>query len=253
MPMKICAVLRVVPDLVEEIEIEETEIVPFAYIANERDEHAVEEALILKEKAGGSVDVLGVVDEDTASDVDEPLAMAYAKGADNLIKAILSRKTFRRYEVAKGLAEFLKDKGYDVIFTGIQAIDAFAGTLGGMLARCMNLPYIGGVVEVDVQNGTLVVKKELGGGLLGEYRVSTPAILGVVSAERPLKFVPFAKLKKAMKEANIDEVDIEVPEIEGIDVLRYYEPPKPEITLLEGDPEELAEKLVGVLKEVSVL
>jgi len=250
--MRICAILRVVPDLVEDIEINE-ELIPFAYIANERDEHAVEEALILKEKVGGTVDVLGVVDEDAAGDIDEPLAMAYAKGADNLIKAILSRKTYRRYEVAKGLAGFMKDKNYDVVVTGIQAIDAFAGTLGGILARCMRIPYIGGVVEVDAQDGSLTVKKELGGGLLGEYRVALPAIIGVVSAERPLKFVPFAKLKKAMKEANIEEVNVEVPELEGIKVVRYYEPPKPEITLLEGEPEEIADKLIEVLKEVSVL
>ncbi|AEA47565.1 electron transfer flavoprotein subunit beta/FixA family protein [Archaeoglobus veneficus] len=251
--MKICAILRLVPDLVEEIEISETEITPFAYIANERDEHAVEEALVLKEKSGATVDVLGIVDEDTETEIDEPLAMAYAKGADNLIKAILSRSTYRRIEVAKGLAEFLKDKEYDVIMVGIQAIDAFAGTLGGMLARCMGIPYIGGVVEADVQDGNLVVKKELGGGLLGEYKVSLPAVVGVVSAERPLKFVPFAKLRQAMKKAEIEEVEIEVPELEGVEVLRYYEPPKPEITLLEGEPEEIADKLVEVLKELSVL
>ncbi len=251
--MKICAILRVVPDLVEDIEINEEELIPFAYIANERDEHAVEEALILKEKAGGTVDVLGVVDEDTAGDIDDALAMAYAKGADNLIKAILSRKTYRRYEVAKALAGFLKDKNYDVIIPGIQAIDAFAGTLGGMLARCMRIPYIGGAIEIEAQDGALSVKKELGGGLLGEYRVSLPAVVGVVSAERPLKFVPFARLKKAMKEAKVEEVDVEVPEVEGVKVTRYYEPPKPEITLLEGEPEEIADKLVEVLREVSVL
>ena len=252
--MKICAILRLVPDLVEELEVEETEVIPFRYMPNERDEHAVEEALILKEKLGDAeVEVIGIADPDNEADLDEGLGMAAAKGADKLYKVILDRPTFRRAELAKALAEFLKDKGYDLILTGIQAIDAFAGNLGGMLACYLDLPYIGGVVEANVEDGKVDVKKELGGGLLAEYRLPTPAVIGVVSAERPLKFVPFTKLRQAMKKAEIEEVELELPEVEGIEVVRYEVPPEPEITLLEGDAEEIADRLIEVLKEISVL
>ncbi len=251
--MKICAVLRLVPDLVEELEVEENEVIPFRYMPNERDEHAVEEALILKEKTGAEVEVLGIADPDNEADLDEGLGMAAAKGADKLYKVILDRPSYKRAELAKALAEFLSDKNYDLILTGIQAIDSFAGNLGGMLAKNLGIPYIGGVVEVNVSDGEVVVKKELGGGLLAEYKLSTPAVVSIVSAERPLKFVPFTKLRQAMKKAEIEEVELELPEFEGIEVVRYEVPPEPEITLIEGDVEEVADKLIEALKEISVL
>ncbi len=250
--MKVCALLRLVPDLVEELEVEETEVIPFRYMPNERDEHAVEEALILKEKANAEVEVVGIADPDNEADLDEGLGMAAAKGADKLYKVLLDRPTYKRIELAKALAEFLKDR-YDVIFTGIQAIDSFAGNLGGMLACYLGVPYVGGVVEVNAEDGKLKVKKELGGGLLAEYTVKTPAVISIVSAERPLKFVPFTKLRQAMKKAEIEEVELELPEFEGIEVVRYEVPPEPEITLLEGDAEEIADRLIEVLKEISVL
>ncbi|HID42840.1 MAG TPA: electron transfer flavoprotein subunit alpha [Archaeoglobaceae archaeon] len=251
--MKICALLRTVPDLVEDIEIVDNEIEPFAYIANERDEHAVEEAVILKEKHGGTVDVIGIVDEDSEDEIEEPLGMALAKGADRAIKMKVSNKSYRRIEYAKALGDYLKDKGYDIVLTGIQAIDAFAGMLGPMLSVYMKIPFTGYVTFVEAEDSTVKVQKELGGGLLGEFRVKLPAILGILSAERPLRFVPLAKLRQVMKKAEIEEVELEIPEIEGVDVIRYYEPEKPEIVLIEGEPEEVADKLIESFKEIGVL
>jgi|Deesub1362B_J571_1020462.scaffolds.fasta_scaffold01657_4 electron transfer flavoprotein beta subunit len=251
--MKICAILRTVPDLVEEIEVIDDEIEPFAYIANERDEHAVEEAVILKERYGGSVDVIGIVDEDSEEEIEEPLAMALAKGADRAIKLTMSNKSYRRIEQAKALAEYFKDKDYDLILTGIQGIDAFTGMLGPMLSVYMELPFTGYVTSVEAEDGTVKVQKELGGGLLGEFRVKLPAILGIVSAEKPLRFVPLAKLRQVMKKAEIEEDELEIPEFEGVQVVKYYEPEKPEIVLLEGEPEEVADKLIEAFKEIGVL
>ena len=253
--MKICALIRMVPDLVEELEIDEsgTEIFPSMYIANERDEQAVEEAIILKEKHGGSVEVVGIADDETSAEIDEPLAMAVAKGADKAVKLNLSRPTYKRAELAKALAEFLKEREYDLILVGIQAIDSFAGILGPMLATYMGLPYIGNAVYAELKDGYLLVRKELEGGVMGEYKVKLPAVVGIISAEKPPRFVPFAKLRQVKKSMEIEEFDIDIPEIEGLEVERYYEPPKPEIVLIEGEAEEVAEKLVEVMKEIGIL
>lgn len=253
--MKICAIIRTVPDLVEEIElISDDEIEPFAYIGNERDEHAVEEAVVLKEKFGGTVDVIGIADEDSEDEIDEPLAMSLAKGADKAVKIMLSDKSYRKVEQAKALSEYLKDKDYDLILTGIQSIDAFTGMLGPMLAYNLNLPFTGYVTEVEEADGDgLVIQKELGGGLMGEFNVKLPAVLGIVSAEHPLTFVPLAKLRKVMKGAEIDEEELEISEVENITVLKYYEPEKPEIVLLEGEADEVADKLIEVFKEIDVI
>ena len=251
--MKIGAVMRIVPDLVEGIEIEETEIVPFRFVPNERDEHAVEEALILKEKCNCTVDVIGIVDDELRDDeaIEEAFAMAFAKGVDGLKKIVLDRKTFNRLEIAKAVAEHFK--GYDIVMVGIQSIDSFAGYLGGVLSKTLGYNYIGGVVSVDLRENDLIVQKELGGGVFGEYRVKTPAVLGIVSAEKPISFVPLTKLRQAMRSMEVEEIEVEVPEIGGFEVIRYYEPEKPEITMIEGDVEEIAEKMIEVFKALSLV
>jgi len=68
--MKIGAIIRIVPDLVERVEVKGDEVIPFRYIPNERDEHAVEEALIFKKKCNGTVDVIGLVDDELRDDED---------------------------------------------------------------------------------------------------------------------------------------------------------------------------------------
>ncbi len=248
--MRICALLRLVPDLVEEIEVEDREVIPFRYMSNERDEHAVEEALILKEKFGAVVEVAGIADENNEADLDEGLGMAAAKGADKLYRLILSKPTFSRVELAKALAGFLAEKNYDLILTGVQAVDSFAGSLGGALARLLNVPYIGVVTEIDLEDEKIKVKKELGGGLIAEYRLPLPAVIGVVSAERPLKFVPFTKLRQAMRKSDVERVELEVPEVKGVEVVRYSTPPEPEIRFIEGEVEEVADELIKVLEEL---
>ncbi|MFW5936168.1 MAG: electron transfer flavoprotein subunit beta/FixA family protein [Candidatus Hadarchaeota archaeon] len=252
--MKIGVLMRTVPDLVEEIEIvDDNQIEPFAYIGNERDDHAVEEAVILKERYGGSVEVIGIADEDSEDEIDEPLATAIAKGADNAVKIMMSDKTFLKAEYAKALVEFLQKREYDLLLTGIQSIDAFTGMLGPLLSVYMNKPFTGYVTKVEVEDSGLKIQKELGGGLMGDFTVKLPAILGIVSAERPLTFVPLTKLRKVMKKAEIEEIELETPQMEGTEVVKFYEPEKPEIELLEGEPEEVADKLIEVFKEIEVV
>jgi electron transfer flavoprotein alpha/beta subunit len=113
--------------------------------------------------------------------------------------------------------------------------------------------YIGGVVSVDLRENDLIVQKELGGGVFGEYRVKTPAVLGIVSAEKPISFVPLTKLRQAMRSMEVEEIEVEVPEIGGFEIIRYYEPEKPEITMIEGDVEEIAEKMIEVFKALSLV
>ena len=78
-----------------------------------------------------------------------------------------------------------------------------------------------------------------------------PAVLGVQAAEKPPRYVPVAKVRGAMKSGTIEEVDIEVPELaDRLTVDRMF---KPELTgraeMLEGSPEEVAERLAGIFAE----
>ena len=84
--MNIVVPMQQTVDLVEELELNDdgtdVEREYLKFVANEWDEQALEEALLLKEAAGGTVTVVGI-DE---TDVDGTLFAALAKGADRAVK-----------------------------------------------------------------------------------------------------------------------------------------------------------------------
>ena len=85
--MRIVVPLKAVPDLVEEIEFtpDGTGIDReyLAFVLNEWDDQALEEALLVKEVSGGEVIVAGLADD---PDIDQLLYTALAKGADGAVK-----------------------------------------------------------------------------------------------------------------------------------------------------------------------
>jgi len=235
-------IVRAVPDLVEGLEIEEREVVPYKYIANELDEYAVEQAVTLKEKYGFGVDVIGLANEDAYDDIDEALYMALAKGVDNAYKVLIPKTT--SYSIAKALSDFLRK--YDLILTGTLSVDEYYGVFGAIVSDLLNIPYVGSVRSVDIDGDYAIVKKELGGGAYLVLKVKKPAVFGIISLEKPPRYVPFSKLRKIMQEREIEELDLDIEEVE-LNV-KFIEPPKPETEFIEGSPEEIAEKLAEVIR-----
>ncbi|HDD43650.1 MAG TPA: electron transfer flavoprotein subunit beta [Candidatus Desulfofervidus auxilii] len=253
--MKIIVPIKMVPDLVEELEIDESgkklDTSFLRFIINEADDHAIEEAVILKEKYGGEVTVIAP----DIGEVDDVLYAAAAKGVDKLIKIIGDFEELNSHLYASILTEIIKNMQYDLILTGCEAITDIDGQTGIFLATNLVLPYIGLVSKFDKKNGYFYVSKEFPGGVYGEYKVELPAVLGVMTAERPPRYVPVAKIRAAMKSAQIEEID--APEIEvetGIEIERMY---MPEVgkgaEIIEGEPEEVAKKIAELLQNKGIL
>ena len=84
--MNIVVPIKLVPDLVEELSIDESGVALdttwMRMIINEFDDHAIEQAILLKEQGSGHVTVIAPEIEG----VDDVLYTAAAKGADRLIK-----------------------------------------------------------------------------------------------------------------------------------------------------------------------
>ena len=91
--MKIAVVVRQVPDLIEPLEVAGSgtalDLTSATFVVNESDDHALEQALLLKEAGGGSVVVVAL----NFGDVDNTLYAAAAKGADRVIKVALDGDT----------------------------------------------------------------------------------------------------------------------------------------------------------------
>ncbi|MGB9624760.1 MAG: electron transfer flavoprotein subunit beta/FixA family protein [Phycisphaerae bacterium] len=249
--------IKFVPDLVEDLEIDpQSGLLDRSFLRlmpNELDDHALEEALLLKERYGGTVTV---VTADTG-DVDEALYTAVAKGADRVVK--VTGEGFDQGVTDRQLAsifhEVLRGMSCELILTGTQAVDDLDGFVGAMLAERMGLPYVGYVTKVESQDGTVVVRKEYPGGLTAEIEVATPAVLGIQAAEKPPRYVVTSKVMEATKSASIDEVEAPDVSVEGgVTVSRMSVPETgAHAEMIEGSVQDVAAALAKLLRDRGVI
>ena len=255
--MKIIVLLKMVPDVVEELEVGadgkalDTEFLRM--IANELDNHAVEEALLLKERYSGTVTVVAL----DAPEVDDALFTALAKGADRALKVADGDGTLGTmagaYRLAQALATVPGLLPADLILTGAQAIDDLDGMTAPLLAHYLQLPQLGIVTQVnlDAASGIATVLREFPGGVRGEYEIKLPAVLGIQAAEKPPRYVPVSKVRAAMKSQAIESVSLPTAADGGAGFSPVEEMIKPEVSehaqMLEGSPEEIADQICEVL------
>ncbi len=253
--MNIVILAKLVPDLVDELSIDPggaaLDLTFARWIINELDDHAIEQGILLKERYGGMVTVL-VPDLDGADDV---LFTAAAKGADRLIKLRGDFMTANNHALARVVAAVAKDFGADLVLTGVQAHNDLDGSVGPMLAESLGMPYVGYISGVSVGDGKSLVRKEYPGGLIAEMEVNNPAVLGIQASEQPPRYVAVSKVRQAMKESHIDEQDAsDLDMCGGPRVGCMYQPEAAsQAEMISGSPDEVADRLVGLFKDLGVL
>lgn len=255
--MNIVVPIKFVPDLVEELEIDASGVTLdrtfMRLIPSEQDEHALEEALLLKERHGGTVTVVTL---DTG-DVDETLFTAIAKGADRVVKVLGEgfAEGINNHAASSVLQAVLKDIAYDLILTGTQATDDLDGSTAPLLAARLGLPFVGYVTGIKQEDGGIVARKEYPGGLVAEMEVALPAVLGIQAAENPPRYVVTSLVMQAMKTAKIEEVEAGEADSSGAaELARMYLPePSERAEMIEGNVDHVADALVTLLRERGLL
>jgi len=254
--MNIMVVIKMVPDLVEELSIDASGISLdmswLRMIINEFDDHALEQAILLKEHFGGQVTVMALEGEG----VDDILFTASAKGADRLIRLNgNSDNAKNNHALARAFTSIVKELNPDLILTGVQANNDLDGSLGPLISGYLGLPYIGYVSGVSSREQMVLVRKEYPGGLIAEMDMKLPAVLGVQAAEQPPRYIAVSKVRQAMKTASIEDRSIAgFDQSGGVSVTRMYQPETAgRATMIEGSESEIATQLVQIFKELSVL
>ncbi len=253
--MKIAVTIKFVPDLVEELTIDPSgaalDTTWLRLIINEFDDHAVEQAILLKERGSGQVAVTTVESEGA----DDFLFAAAAKGADQLIKLTGDFSSANNHALARVYADLLKELQPDLILTGVQAHNDLDGSVGPLLAELLGLPYVGYVAGLTVTGDKVVARKEYSGGLVAEVEVKLPAVLGIQASEQPPRYVAYSKIRQVMGTAKIEERPVSsLDPSGGTTVSRMFQPEVAErATMLEGGADEVADKLVGIFKELGTL
>ena len=257
--MEILVCVKRVPDTAEnEIEVNsdgsDIERDDLVYSVNEWDNYAVEEAIQIVDNAGGAVTVVSLGDEESEEVVRREMAM----GANNGI--LVSDDTFEGSD-GKAVAAILKavvEKGnYDLIMTGVQADDG-AGQIGGMLAAMLDVPYASVVNSIEVlSDSRLKVGREIEGGNQEMNEIELPCVLSIQTGINEPRYVGIRGIRKV---ASVDipvlgasDLGIDAASVgeSGAKVKRidYFVPELGEgAEILEGSSEEIAEKLIDLLK-----
>jgi electron transfer flavoprotein beta subunit len=221
---------------------------------NEWDEYAIEEALLIKERLGGTVTAITVGPEGS----DAVLRRCLAKGADNAIW--LKDDVFEgsdAYATAKILHAAIKGLEHDLVFSGAQSSDLNYSAVGGLLAGLLGLAHAQMVKKVDVREGGLTVNRELEGGLEEVVELPMPALLSIQTGINEPRYVSIMGIRKARKKditvMGIDDLGLARDDVgeEGswMKVKRIYASPvEKEPEILEGSPDEVAGRLVEVFK-----
>ena len=158
---------------------------------NPFDEIALEEALRIKEK--GLVDEIVVVSIGS-DDCQQQLRTGLAMGADRAILVEASQELYP-LTLSKVLHEIVKDEQPMLVLLGKQAIDNDNNQVGQMLAALWDRPQATFASEININENTATVTREVDSGL-ETIEVDLPA---VITADLRLNEPRYVKLPDIMK------------------------------------------------------
>jgi electron transfer flavoprotein beta subunit len=227
------------------------------FVMNPYDEYGVEEALLLKEKFGGTVTIVCLGPERAVEAIRTGLAMGVDKAVHLDDPAFEGGDAF---STAKALAAAIKSMEYDLIFCGKQAIDDDLAQVGSALAEMLGIPQVVVVTKVEVSEDTK--KAKVNRQIIGGEEIIEVPLPAVLTAQKGLNEPRYASLPGIMKAKKKEVKSVKVADL-GLDssavgaagakakIIKMYSPPQREAgNIIEGDTaEEKAPKLAKLLRE----
>lgn len=221
---------------------------------NESDNYALEEAILLKEKFGGTVTAISV----GLPECDENLRMAVAKGADIAIRVDTAQfEQLDSFTVAQILKSVINKLHFDIILTGCIAKDDGCSLVGPMVAELLGIPHATLVTEIRIEDNKARVKRELEGGLFEVIELKLPALFTIQTGINEPRYASLIAIRRAAaKEIKVfGRSDIEVEELSvrtSIDSL-FPPPVGKRAEFLQGSPDEVSTKLTTIIKEKGLI
>lgn len=213
------------------------------FIINPYDEFGLVRAIEFKEASGqGQITALCV----GGPEVEPTLRKALAIGADDAVR--IDAQPVDGMSVAKQIAEYAKDKGFDFIFFGKESIDSNGSEVPGMVAEYLGLPFVSQAIHLEVEGDTAKLQREIAGGY-ESIESSMPCVVscqkGIAEWRIPnMRGIMMAKRKPLATQAGVD-----APAAVSTEKLELP-PPKSGCVYIE--PEEV-EKLVDILADKGLL
>lgn len=228
---------------------------------NPYDLYAIELALSLAEKYGGSVETITMGPPQAKSAVTETIAMGAKSGT------VLSDRKFAGADVlatAYTLSQGIKKCGeFDLILCGKQTTDGDTAQVGAEIAEFLGIPNISNVLSVkDIADGKVRLVASLD-DKVAEMAIKMPCLLsadGDINSPR----LPSYKTKQTVTDeqitflsfADFDDQNADHYGLNGsaTQVERIFPPEKnTEKSTIEGNADEQAEALYGLIRKRKIL
>ncbi|UCG30190.1 MAG: electron transfer flavoprotein subunit beta/FixA family protein [candidate division WOR-3 bacterium] len=220
---------------------------------NEADTYALEAAILLKEKFGGTITAISL----GVADAEDTLRIALAKGADSAVR--IKAEDFGEldgFKTAALLKEVIKDIKFDAIFTGCMATDDSYYQVGPVLAEMLGVPHATLVSKVEVSEEKVRVNRELEGGLIEHLEMSLPAVFAVQTGINEPRYASLIAIRRAAgKEIKIlgkEDIPVETKTNSTLEEL-FVPPVGKRAEILTGSADEVAARTAGIIKEKGLI
>jgi electron transfer flavoprotein beta subunit len=224
--------------------------------ANEWDQFSLEAALQLRDAAGGDCEVVAITVGD--EEAEEGLLSALAKGADRGVRVWDGGLAgVDALAVARVLAAAIQPEAPDLVLCGVQSSDAVSSATGIALAGHLGLAHVAVVKEIELDQGTATVGRELEGGVVERLRVGLPALLTIQTGINDSRYATLRAIKQARDKPrsvlSLSGVGLDAALLAaaaGSHRRRLAHPEKGESAqILEGSTAEVAAAIVSLVRE----
>jgi electron transfer flavoprotein beta subunit len=162
--MKILVCITQAPDTTTKISFTDNDTklneAGITWIVNPYDEwYSLVRAVELKE-AGIASEVHLITVGDAA--VEPIIRKAIAIGGDTAVR--INASTQDTLTVATEIANYARSNDYALVLVGKESIDYNNGSTGAMIAELLDLPYMAGVVKLDIAGNQVTASREIEGG-----------------------------------------------------------------------------------------
>ncbi len=222
-----------------------------SFAVSPHEECAVEEAIRLKEKHGGTVTVmtLGPVD------AEEQLRYAISVGADQAVLLSTDGSDWDPQATAAALSARITDiegnEAFDLILFGNESADSGGYQVGIRVAHALGRPVISGIKGIEVNTGTVTARRETGSGF-EVYRLSLPAVVAVKEGINLPRYPTLPGRLRAKKAEIMSAPASATPG--GLVMDRLFTPPEEKsVTNILGRGPEAAPAVVDLFVELGLM
>ncbi|WP_134704283.1 electron transfer flavoprotein subunit beta/FixA family protein [Ammoniphilus sp. YIM 78166] len=229
-------------------------------ILNPYDAHAVEEAVRLKQKYGGTISVLTMGPPQAVAAIKKCIQIGADEGYMISDRAFAGADTLATsYALTKAIEKLSKQQPVDLILTGKMTIDGDTGQVGPGIARRLDIPPLTSVKKIEAVNESgkeIIVHRKIPDG----YEVIQATLPCLLAVEKEINEVSYSPLPNMIRAARYQPTIWSVNDLEDVDrtqlglkgsptiVGKMFSPPKPEGgKKIEGTSDQQVREVIEIL------